>query len=317
MAVSRRQYDEARRYFSEGLAYCEERDLDFSRDYLLAYRGRMRFEQGEWQGASEDLETVLRHTGVSPVTRIPALRILGHLRIRRGDAGANAPLDEARALAGTMPELQRIGTLAAIRAEAAWLAGDPDAVVREIRPAYELARQRQDPRMNGELAAWLWRMGALDDPPTQIAEPYALEISGDWQGAARSWKNLGCPYEHAILLGWYGGEPEQREALAVLEQLGAGPAAQALRRQMRTQGVRCIPRGARTSTRHNPLGLTRREAETLTLVAEGLRNSAIAKRLYLSTKTVDHHVSAILAKLGVPSRAEAVAMARKQAVQRT
>jgi len=317
MAVSRRQYSEASRYFGAGLAYCEERDLDFSRDYLLAYRGRMRFEQGEWHAASEDLEAVLRRPGTSPVTRIPALRILGHLRIRRGDLDARAPLDEARALAGAKPELQRLGTLAAVKAEAAWLAGDPQAVVREVRPVYELARQRRDPRMNGELAVWLWRMDALDVRPTQIAEPYALEIAGDWQGAARTWKSLGCPYEEATLLGRFGGESEQRAALGILEQLGAAPAAQALRRQMRSQGVRCIPRGARTTTRHNPLGLTRREAQTLALVSEGLRNSAIARRLYLSTKTVDHHVSAILAKLGVPSRTEAVAMARKQSTDRT
>jgi DNA-binding NarL/FixJ family response regulator len=92
--------------------------------------------------------------------------------------------------------------------------------------------------------------------------------------------------------------------------MGAAPAAQALRRQMRERGVLSVPRGSRTSTRCNPLGLTRREAEILALLSEGLRNAAIARRLFVSTKTVDHHVSAILAKLGVPSRAEAVAMAR-------
>ena len=128
----------------------------------------------------------------------------------------------------------------------------------------------------------------------------------------RAWKALGCPYEHACVLAWYGTEPEQREALAILDQLGAAPAAQALRKQMRTQGVRGVPRGSRISTRSNPHGLTRREAETLALLSEGLRNSAIARRLFVSTKTVDHHVSAILAKLGVPSRAEAVAMARNK-----
>jgi len=87
---------------------------------------------------------------------------------------------------------------------------------------------------------------------------------------------------------------------------------QMLRKKMREQGVRGVPRGSRTSTLRNPLGLTRREAEILALLSEGLRNSAIAQRLFVSTKTVDHHVSAVLTKLGVRSRAEAVAMARKQ-----
>ena len=312
MAVSRRQYDQASRHVSAGLAYCEENDLDFLRLYLLAYRARMRFEQGDWQGASEDAEAVLRHPRTTPITRIPTLRTLGHVRIRRGDPDASAPLEEARSLAGPIRELQRIGTLAAICAEAAWLAGDREGVLREVQPAYELARPQRDPRMKGELAGWLWRVGALGQQPADIAEPYALEISGDWRGAARTWKALGCPYEHACMLAWYGAEPEQREALAILDQLGAAPAARMLRKQMRTQGVRGVPRGSQISTRSNPYGLTRREAQVLALLSEGLRNSAIAKRLFLSTKTVEHHVSAILTKLGVPSRAKAVAMARKQ-----
>jgi DNA-binding NarL/FixJ family response regulator len=72
------------------------------------------------------------------------------------------------------------------------------------------------------------------------------------------------------------------------------------------------PRGSRSSTRGHPHGLTRREAEVLRLLSAGLANSAIATRLFVSIKTVDHHVSAILAKQGVPSRTEAVAMARSQ-----
>jgi len=312
MAVSGRRYEQASRYISEGLAYCEEHDLDSFWPYQVAYRARLRFEQGQWSGASDDLESVLRHPRTTAVSRIPALRILGHLRVRRVDADANSPLEEARLLAGTNPELQRVGTLAAVRAEAAWLAGDLDGVVREAEPAYELVCRRRDPRMKGELAAWLWRAGALKQQPTDIAEPYAQEISGDWRGAARSWKALGCPYEHASILAWYGTEAEQLEALAALEQLGAAKSAVALRKQMRARGVRSIPRGARLSTRHHPLGLTRREAEILALMSDGLRNSIIAKSLFVSTKTVDHHVSAILAKLDVASRVEAIASVRRR-----
>ena len=310
MAVSRRRYDEAARFLSSGIAYCEERDLDFLLPYMLAYRARLKFEQGNWLGASEDAEAVLRHPRTTPITRIPALRTLGHLRIRRGDPDAKSPLEEARALAGPQPELQRFGTLAAVAAEAAWLEGDWAGVLREVSPAYEMVLHRRDPRMKGELAAWLWRVDALEELPTDIPEPYALEISRDWRGAARAWEKLGCPYERAVVLGWYGSEPDQRDALAIFDQMGAAPAAQALRRQMRAQGVRAVPRGSRTSTRRNSHGLTRREAEILALLSEGLRNAAIARRLFVSTKTIDHHVSAILTKLGVPSRAEAVAISR-------
>jgi DNA-binding CsgD family transcriptional regulator len=311
MAVSRREYAVAALYLESGIAHCLERDLDTMWLYLLAYRARMRFEQGDWNGAGDDAGTVLRHPHASPITRVPALRILAHLRIRRGDPDTSSPLNEARTLSESAPQLQRMGTLAAVLAEAAWLADDRDGVIREVSGVYEPLRSKRDPRMKGELAAWLWRAGGLDQPPPDIAQPYALEIAGDWQAAALAWKNFGCPYEHACMLAWYGAEPEQREALTILEQLGAAPAAQMLRRKMRTTGVRSIPRGLRSSTRVNPLGLTRREAEILALLSQGLRNAAIAKQLFVSTKTVDHHVSAILSKLGVPSRAEAVVMARK------
>ena len=177
-------------------------------------------------------------------------------------------------------------------------------------PAYERVSGQPDPRMKGELAAWLWRANALQNVPDAIAEPYAMEIAGRWQEAARTWAALGCPYEQAIVLGWQGGEPEQREALGIFERLGATPAMEALRRRMRSRGVRGIPRGARSSTQNHPFGLTRREAQILELMRDGLRNAAIAKRLFLSPRTVDHHVSAILTKLGVSSRIEAIDIAR-------
>jgi DNA-binding CsgD family transcriptional regulator/tetratricopeptide (TPR) repeat protein len=313
MAVSRRQYEQASGYLQAGLAYCEDHDLEFLAPYILAYRARMRFEQGDWNAASEDVEAVLRHPRTAVITRIPALRTLAHLRVRRGDPDTSGPIQEARALAGPEPVLQRAGMLALVCAEAAWLADDREGTIREVLSVYEVARQTRDPRMNGELAAWLFRTGALSLQPGDISEPYALEITGDWQAAANAWRMLGCPYEHASLLSMYGREDDQRQALAIFEQLGAAPAARALRRQMRERGIRRIPRGVRTSTRRNGFGLTRREAEILSLLSEGLRTSLIATRLCVSPKTVEHHVSAILAKLGVSSRAEAVALTRNHA----
>jgi DNA-binding CsgD family transcriptional regulator len=313
MAVSRRQYGQADRYLRAGLEYCEKRDLDNWWLYLISYRARMKFERGDWNDASVDAETVLRNPRSAPVIRNATLRVIGHLRIRRGDPDANAALEEARAQSTTMQELQRRGTLAAAYAEAAWLAGDREGLLREVIPVYKLVCQRRDPRMKGELATLLWRVGALDEHPADIAEPYALEISGDWRSAALLWKDLGCPYEHAIVLGLWGGEPEQLEAHAIFERLGAAPAAQMLRKQMRGRGVRGVRRGARASTQTHSHGLTVREAEILALIAKGLSNSAIAKRLFVSARTVDHHVSAILAKLGVDSRAAAVAIAHRTA----
>jgi len=130
--------------------------------------------------------------------------------------------------------------------------------------------------MKGELAAWLRRAGTLEDTPTDIVPPYLFELSGEWQQAADSWQTMGCPYERALILGWYGGEPEQRESLTIFQRLGAIPAMEALRRRMLALGIRGVPRGARPSAQEHPFGLTRREAQILGLMHDGLRNAANA-----------------------------------------
>jgi DNA-binding NarL/FixJ family response regulator len=106
-------------------------------------------------------------------------------------------------------------------------------------------------------------------------------------------------------------EEARLEALAILDGMGAARAAARLRRRLRADGVRRIPRGPRPATRAAPGGLTPREAEVLALLAEGATNAEIAQTLVISTKTVDHHVSAVLGKLGVGSRREAGAAAAR------
>jgi DNA-binding NarL/FixJ family response regulator len=73
-----------------------------------------------------------------------------------------------------------------------------------------------------------------------------------------------------------------------------------------------VPRGPRPSSRAHPSGLTTREAEVLALLAEGLSYTEVAQRLVLSPKTVSHHVSAVLRKLGEPTRTRAVAAAQRR-----
>jgi len=106
-------------------------------------------------------------------------------------------------------------------------------------------------------------------------------------------------------------DDDLREAITRFEALGAEAAARRTRQRMRELGHRAVPTGARASTRQHPLGLTRREDEVLTLICDGLTNDEIADRLVLSTRTVDHHVSAVLSKLGVSSRGAAAAQARR------
>lgn len=78
---------------------------------------------------------------------------------------------------------------------------------------------------------------------------------------------------------------------------------------MRRLAIKSIPAGPRATTREDPLGLTRREREVLDLIRAGHTNAEIAAKLFISAKTVDHHVSAVLAKLGVQTRGAAASRA--------
>jgi DNA-binding CsgD family transcriptional regulator len=302
LALVARDYALTEENLAAGLAYARERDLDAAMLYKLALRARAHLEQGRWKEAGDDAAGVLR--AGSRVSRAVAVVVLGTVRLRQGEPDAQALLDEARELALATGDLLRIGPMAAARAEAAWLRDDKDGVRAEIGPIYELARRRPEPWRLGELSLWLWRAGAIDQPPENVAPPYRLEMSGDWHGAASAWERLGCPYEQALALA-NGDRPAQLKALDLLTVLGAGPAAVLVRRKLRAESAQGIPRGPRAATKGNPLGLTSRQAEILRLLSEGLSNKAIAQRLKISPKTVDHHVVAVLTKLGVATRKEA------------
>ncbi|HVG21262.1 MAG TPA: response regulator transcription factor, partial [Blastocatellia bacterium] len=308
--VRDRNYRLAMRYLDNGIAYSTEHNLDSRKLYMTAWRARANFEQGDWDRAADDAAFVLGHNRVSAITRIPALAVLGHVRVRRGDPDAAQLLDEARELAAETGELQRIVPVASARAEFAWLKGDLEQVMSEARFVLEMARGHDESRLHEEFAFafWVWRAGGDVEAHEKLATPYALQMRGDWRAAAESWRQIGCPYEEAMSLA-DGDEPARRAALDLFERLGAAPAAERLRQILSASGVRGLRRGPRQSTKENPAGLTNRQMEVLALLAYGLSNNEIAARLFISAKTVDHHVSAILSKLDARTRAEAVSLA--------
>ncbi|HZR40374.1 MAG TPA: LuxR C-terminal-related transcriptional regulator [Ktedonobacteraceae bacterium] len=307
-AVNDRNYPLAESFLQKTIAYCTEHDIDSIGIYIRSWLAQALFEQGRWDDAAEEAVHVLNHHRLSTAAKMLAMIVLGWIRVRRGDPGSMALLDEVRDLALATGELKRIAPMAAARAEAAWLNGNLDQCLAEAQVGYELALAGRDSWKLGELSAWMWRAGALTRVPEQMAKPFALQIAGDWQEAVAQWEQIGCPYEQALALA-DGDASAQLDALALFEQLGAQPAVAMMRRRLRQQGITGVPRGARLSTRTNQAGLTNRQLEVLQLMAQGLSNVEIAGRLFTSPKTVEHHVSAVLAKLEVHSRAQAIRVA--------
>jgi DNA-binding CsgD family transcriptional regulator len=307
-ALRSRDYKLAMPYLDSCIAYTTEHDLLAAKLYMMTWRARAHFEQGQWDKVADDVDSVLRVDRVSAITRISALAVLGHLRVRRGDPHAERVLSEARELAMQTRELQRVAPVASAQVESAWLDGDLEQVISESRFVLEMAKGHDDPWLQGEFASWIWRAGGAIEISEKIAAPYELQMSGNWRAAAEAWKKLGCPYEEAIALA-DGDEAAQRAALATFEKLAAVPAAERLRHALRSTGVQGIPRGPRPSTKQNPAGLTTRQMQVLALMAQGLGNAQIAERLFTSTRTIDHHVSTILGKLDARTRAEAVSHA--------
>ena len=142
--------------------------------------------------------------------------------------------------------------------------------------------------MRSELFYWNHRADPSASVPTDLAEPYALMVEGDWEDAALAWQKLGAPYERALALA-DGPEDALREALGILEQLGAGPLAAITRQRLREMGVRGIPGGPRASTKENPAGLTKREVQMLRLLARGHTTSELADLNGLREQRIKPH----------------------------
>ena len=301
-----RLHDVAKFHISAGLAYCEGIDFDAYRYYLLSWQAKLELAAGRWSEAAQTAEICLGEP--CPFARIHALVALGLVRARRGDPDPWTPLDEALELAEPRQELQWIAPVAMARAEAAWLEGRNQAAIAATDAAFEFSVAKKSAYTTG-LAYWRWRAGLPAETPMHRDDPYALEMARDWARAAESWATLGCPYESALALAASGDETCLRRALTELQRLGARPAARIVSRRLHERGVRGVPRGPRRASRDNPASLTAREVEVLALLAQGLQNAEVAERLFLSAKTVDHHVSAILRKLGVRTRGEASAEA--------
>jgi DNA-binding CsgD family transcriptional regulator len=310
MVASReRSVERMERYVRLGLSFCSERDLGVWGDFLLAMRGWIELERGDWDAAAVTTGLVNRLN--CTLSNLQANIVLGLLRARRGDPDPWTPLTEADEIAERSGQLWWMSQVSAAQAEAAWAEGRPDLVAEATDVSFALALQRRSPWPIAELAYWRRHAGIEEEIPTDAGGPFAFQLRGEWVKAAKLWRQAGCPYEEALALSEADDEDALRRALDESQRLGARPLATMVARRLRERGARDIPRGPRPSTLENPANLTSRELEVLSLVAEGRRNADIAEQLFLSRRTVDHHVSAILRKLSAGTRGEAVAEASR------
>lgn len=311
-AVEMNDWRNALADIDRALAFVVDRELAGYVQHLLGHRARFRLNSGDWAGAEADAREALSQSVAGGIRVVDGLIPLGLLQARRGDEAAAATFEQAASRTPDGPELQWSGQLAAARAEHAWLCGDDAAAVALASTALDRAILARHHWLTGELLLWTWLAGGEPALPEEVAEPYGLLLTGDWRGAAREWAEAGDDYHRALALSRADdGDPAIEQAISLLHGLGAAQTIARLRRDLRARGHRRIPRGPNRASTANPAGLTGRQVEVLELVAEGLTDAEIGARLSLSVKTVGHHVSAVLGKLGVSSRRDAVTAYRR------
>ncbi len=303
-----RQLAAALEWADTGVAYSELHGLDVFTVRLRVRRALARLMAGQWAAAEADLDEVAQRHSPAPTEAAVAAFVGALLALRRCQQGARRRLACAVAqMRQHHVELWFTHTAAAL-AEAAWLDGEPGAAlaaIAEVRPL-------PDPWRAGEMAIWRHRCGGGAPDIDLLPSPLAHEVAGRARDAAAAWRQLGAPYDEALAL-LSGDRDDLRQALTLLDGLGAEAAARLARRRLRAMGERAVARGLYGHARHDALGLTARERQVLELIGQGLLNREIAAALHRSERTVENHVAALLAKLGVHDRHEAVQRLRDSA----
>ncbi len=309
--VEQRRLRDAQHVLEESLPFTAQRDIPICRQWQTGVRSRLHFARGHWNAALEDAAFVLDGDGMPLAAPWPLL-VTGLIPLRRGIPDApSEPFETAWQLVGLIDEpVRRLAVLAAL-AERMWMTERSDDRITALS-GLELARYAAIPGTSwalGDLVVWLDRLGLLTDRSLGVAEPFRLALEGRHERAAAWWHRAGEPYAEAMAWSDSPDPVDRTRAVELLDALGAAGTADRMRAALRRDGIAQVPPRPRVSTRSNPAGLTNRQLDVARLVARGFTNAEIAARLFISPKTTDHHVSAVLTKLGVASRRAVVLQA--------
>jgi DNA-binding CsgD family transcriptional regulator/tetratricopeptide (TPR) repeat protein len=294
---------EAVRWAEQGMAYALEHEVYTLSSYAAATIAWARLRAGEWDAAEGVALRELERD--SSVSQLLVKTVLTELAVRRGDPDATALLADLAAQADRTREVQRIAPVLELETDLALTSGSAMPAAGFERALDEIERRGNRSSWGAcRVIAWAAVAGFEADGSDTMPPPYAAMVRRDWRGAANAFGEVGWPYDRALMLSLLDDEESLAEALEIARSLGAGPLTRRVAGRMRELGRR-VPQGPRGATRANPAGLTPRQLEVLALVAEGLTNAEIAQRLVVSQRTAEHHVAAVLAKLGATTRREA------------
>lgn len=281
---------------------------------VLTMHAEFLLWSGDWAAAEDMAALGLRGGGRN--TSSTASRVLSTIQARRGRREAGAAVREMWADVPPGQGATVHDTAAAAVAEYLWLSGDDEPeILGRLKEILDDGLSLGVPWPSGAMAFWMWKLGFLDKAPAGSADFYGWIIDGEYKRAAEFWRDRGIPYEEGLAL-MHGDQTEQIEALRIFDKLGAAAIADKVRNDLAEQGVR-VPRGKARETKANVAGLTGRQSEVLGYLADGLTNIEIAEELFVSHRTIENHVSAILMKLDVPNRERAVETAHDQGLLQT
>jgi len=300
------EFDEMQQVVEAGLEFTRAREMDFYVKHLVAHEAKLQTLRGDWISAEATLrELVGVRTELEPGSLRYALPDLTLLAIRCGSDDAAELMDWCQDFAERAGGYYDIVPAALVAIEWAWLSGRPEMAAAPIERILRYDGRGLQARHRGEVQRWLRRLGEPFEDFPDCPEVFATGYRGEWRAAAGAWQRVGAPYHQAVELLDSGDVDGTMMALQIFDSLGAGPAVHLARSRLRDLGLSQLPRGPKPTTRANPAGLTDRQVEILTMLSSGSTNAEIAARLVVSVRTVDHHVSAVLQKLGLKSRRQA------------